>query len=157
MQSAAECYEEALKLMRQSADQYWMGGALLLNMCQVCINNGDVGAAKQYLREAIHLATEHDYAMMINLYVAPAGEIALRESNFEDAAKLFGAATAMLHRVGVTCQFANQVEFDKAMESAAARLGAERDGELHAEGMSWDKARTVVSHTVSRTKYKGSG
>lgn len=149
MQSAAECYEEALTLMRRSGDQYWMG-ALLLNMCHVCISNGDVGAARQYLREAIQLATEFDYTMMINLYVALAGEIALKESSFDDAARLFGAATTMLHRVGVTFEFADQVEFDKAIELTTAHLGAERYGELHAEGMSWDKTRALAfAHGIS--------
>jgi tetratricopeptide (TPR) repeat protein len=144
MLAAAQCYEEALALMRQANDQYWMG-ALLLNMCHVLLSKSDVDGARQYLREAIQLANEYDYTMMINLYVALAGEIALKESNVEDAARLFGAATAMLHHVGVSFEPVDQMQFDEAIALAKEQLGPQRFSELHAEGMSWDKSRSLES------------
>ncbi|WP_287316585.1 AAA family ATPase [Mesorhizobium sp.] len=141
-QTAAQCYEEALVLMRQSDDQYWMG-ALLLNMCHVSLSSGDIEGAPRYLREAIQLANEYNYTMMINLYVALAGELALKKGNTEDAARLFGAATSMLRDVGVVFEPADQVEFSKAIEAAKSQLGSQRYNDLHAEGLSWEKSRAL--------------
>jgi tetratricopeptide (TPR) repeat protein len=143
MEAAAQCYKQALVLMRQCDDQYWMG-ALLLNMCHVSLSSEDLETARTYLKEAIRLANEYDYTMMINLYVALAGELALRKSNAEDAARLFGAATSTLRDVGVSFEPADQAEFDSAIASARSQLGSARYGELAPEGMSWDKNRVLA-------------
>jgi hypothetical protein len=74
-----------------------------------------------------------------------------RRARLSDAAKLFGAATAMLHRVGVNFEPPDQAEFDKAIELASAQFGPQRFSGLHAQGMSCDRTRALdCAHEISQ-------
>jgi hypothetical protein len=94
-------FEEALGCMRSVGNTYWTG-ALLLNLAHVRLHAGDWTGAAARLSEALEVAREYDYPMMINLYVAAMGEVALLRGRPAEGARLFGAADSFLRSLGVT-------------------------------------------------------
>jgi predicted ATPase len=141
--AAAECYREALALMRQSDNQYWIG-ALLLNLSHCMLKKGDLPATLGHLREVIDLATGYDYPMMTNLYVALMGELLGRDGDFANAARLLGAAASMVEAIGVQFEPADQAEFDAAIQAATDDLGDAPFKQAYDEGFNWSPAAAIA-------------
>lgn len=121
--AASQCYEEALSLMQDDHDLYWTG-ALLLNLANVHIYKEDWDRASQRLKNVFELAQEYDYPMMINLYVALKGRLALKLGDARQAARLFGAVDSLLSSLDVHFEPADQAELDESIADAKGRLGA---------------------------------
>lgn len=122
--SARPRYEEALSIMRGIGNVYWPG-QLLQHLAHFQLRNGDHRAAARLLAEALELGREYQYPMVMNLYVAAMGAVAVARGRPRDAARLFGAASAALQQLGASFEPPSQQEFERNMAAARSSLGDE--------------------------------
>jgi tetratricopeptide (TPR) repeat protein len=137
-------FEEALICMRAVGNTYWIG-ALLENLAHVRLQLQDWTGAVSLLKEALELAREYDYPMMINHYVAAMGEVALIRDRPAEAARLFGAADAFLKSLGVRFEPTDQAAFEQNMAAARVQLGVPLFDLRFAEGARWSKAEAIAA------------
>jgi predicted ATPase/class 3 adenylate cyclase len=137
-------FEEALTCMRAVGNTYWIG-ALLENLAHVRLQVQDWTGAVSLLKEALELAREYDYPMMVNHYVAAMGEVALIRGQPAEAAQLFGAADAFLRSLGVKFEPTDQAAFEQNMAVARAQLGAPLYDLRFAEGTQWSKTQAIAA------------
>ncbi len=140
--AASECYEEALNLMQDADDLYWTG-ALLLNLANVHIYKNDWDQASKRLKRVFELAQEYDYPMMINLYVALKGRLALKSGDARQAARLFGAVDALLSSLDVHFEPADQAELDQSIAEAKGLL-ADAYADEYAAGRSLPRDQAIA-------------
>ncbi len=149
-QKAQGYFEEALTCMRAVGNTYWIG-ALLENLAHVRLQLQDWTGAVLLLKEALELAREYDYPMMVNHYVAAMGEVALIRGKPAEAARLFGAADAFLKSLGVRFEPTDQTAFEHNMAVARAQLGAALYDSRFAEGAQWNKAQAIAASIPLRS------
>jgi hypothetical protein len=143
-------FEEALVCMRAVGNTYWIG-ALLENLAHVRLQLQDWTGAVSLLKEALELAHEYDYPMMVNHYIAAMGEVALIRDKPVEAARLFGAADAFLRSLGVKFEPTDQAAFEQNITAARALLGPALFDLRLAEGAQWSKAEAIAASISLRS------
>jgi predicted ATPase/class 3 adenylate cyclase len=142
--TAYSCYGQALDAMRTSSDMYWIA-ALLLNMAQLRLHEGDWQTARQLLNEALAIGQEYNYPMVINLYLAATGRLALCRGCHAEAARLIGATESLLAALGVTFEPADQAMLDESAAAARAALGEASYRSAYVVGRGWSQQEAITA------------
>jgi tetratricopeptide (TPR) repeat protein len=143
-QQAEACFEQALDAMRAVGNTYWTL-ALLENIAQVRLQNGDWQTASALLKEALSLTDDYEDPTLVNSYVASMGQVALIRGRPDDAARLLGAADHFLKTAGVKFAPADQAQFEQNMEQTRALLGNELYETRIAEGASASPTEIIAA------------
>jgi tetratricopeptide (TPR) repeat protein len=143
-QDAETCFEQALAAMRTAGNTYWTL-ALLENIAQVRLQNGDWVTASALLKEALSLTDDYEDPTLVNSYVAAMGQVALLRGRPDEAARLLGAADHFLKTAGVKFAPADQAQFERSMDAARATLGDALYETRIAEGASLSPAETIAA------------
>jgi predicted ATPase/class 3 adenylate cyclase len=142
-------FEEALACMRAVGNIFWTG-ALLGNLAHVRLQLQNWTDAVSLLKEALDLAREYGDPMLVNLYVAAMGQVALIRGRPAEAAQLFGAADAFLRSLGVTFEPADQTVFEQNMTEARGQLGKALYEQRFREGAQWSKEQAIDASITLR-------
>jgi predicted ATPase/class 3 adenylate cyclase len=140
---AETCFEQALQAMRAVGNTYWTL-ALLENIAQVRLQNGDWVTAATLLKEALSLSDDYEDPTLVNSYIAAMGQVALVRGRPEEAARLLGAADHFLKTAGVKFAPADQAQFEQSMEKTRALLGDAAYEARVAEGAAWSPAEVIA-------------
>ncbi|HVO00663.1 MAG TPA: tetratricopeptide repeat protein [Candidatus Cybelea sp.] len=143
-QDAEACFQQALDAMRAVGNTYWTL-ALLENIAQVRLQNGDWVTASGLLKEALSLSDDYEDPTLVNSYVAAMGQVALIRGLPDEAARLLGAADHFLKTAGVKFAPADQAQFEQCMEKTRALLGDPLYGTRIAEGASWSPTEAIAA------------
>ena len=143
-QDAETCFEQALDAMRAVGNTYWTL-ALLENIAQVRLQNGDWVTASALLKEALSLTADYEDPTLVNSYVAAMGQVALLRGRPDDAARLLGAADHFLKTAGVKFAPADQAQFERNMEKTRTLLGDAPYAAKVAEGAAWRPAEVIAA------------
>jgi hypothetical protein len=95
------------------------------------------------LAEALELGREYNHAMVVNLYVAAMGGVAVVRGRVIDGARLFGAVSAALQLLGAAFEPTDQQELERHMAAARSALGDEAFEQAFAEGSHWPLDRAI--------------
>ncbi|WP_421693591.1 tetratricopeptide repeat protein [Aestuariivirga sp.] len=146
---AGVLFDEALIAMRKAGNSYWIG-ALLQNLAYVRLHGNDWAAAVTFLGEALDIASEYDNPMLTVYYVAAMARVGLIQGQFNEAARLCGAAEAHLERMGAQLEPADQMEFDMTITQARAQLTEPAFQSLRREGMRWSANDAIAAAAMLR-------
>jgi tetratricopeptide (TPR) repeat protein len=141
---AETCFEQALAAMRAVGNTYWTL-ALLENIAQVRLQNGDWITASALLKEALSLTDDYEDPTLVHSYVASMGQVALIRGRPDDAARLLGAADHFLRTAGVKFAPADQAQFERNMEETRALLGDALYETRIAEGAAASPTETIAA------------
>jgi predicted ATPase/class 3 adenylate cyclase len=140
--AAIECCREALSLLRAIGNVHW-AGHVLQSLAQFRLHQGDWKGASGLLAEALELGREYNHAMVVNLYVAAMGGVAVVRGRATDGARLFGAVSAALQLLGAAFEPTDQQELERHMAAARSALGDEAFEQAFAEGSHWPLDRAI--------------
>jgi predicted ATPase/class 3 adenylate cyclase len=148
-ETAQRHFEEALTAIRLVGNTYWIS-ALLENLAHVRLRLGDWIGAVSLLTEALELANEFDYPIVVYDYIAAMGEVALVRGRAEEAARLFGATASFLRSLGVAFEPTDQAALERNMATARDKLGATLYEARFQEGAQWGKSQAISATAALR-------
>ena len=121
---ARPLYEESLAIFRKRED---MGplSTILLNLGDLACKQKDYASARLYLFEGFRVAEKIGERECIASILATLGYTAWPHGQYEQAAKLFGAATSLLRSVGLSLSSLNRIAFEENVAVVRAELGEE--------------------------------
>ena len=122
---ARSLYEESLVIFRKRKDLGPLT-AVLLNLGDLACNQKDYASARLYLFEGLQVAEEIGEKESIALILTTLGNASWPLGQYEQAAKLFGAATNLLASIGLSLSPHNRASFEENITTVRAKLGEER-------------------------------
>ena len=143
--AAEKYYKEALSLLDQLGNTFWPGH-LLQNLAHFRLHEGDWKAAAKFAEEALAIAEEYDYPMVVNLAVAALSGVLLAGGDAAGSTRVIGAIEARLQRLGAQFEHTDQADFEKIKASAREALGAQAYGSETAAGAAapWEEALALA-------------
>ena len=121
-EAAAAYTERALALQRSTGDRD--GEAVsLANLARTRISLGQHALARELVRESLQLALQMQYREVIGYALAAAAELAFVDSEFERAAVLCGASSALFAEIGVAMLGEERDAFERVLSDLRERLG----------------------------------
>ena len=142
--AAAQCNEEALGLLRRVGNAYWTGG-LLQNLAHFRLHAGDWREAARHLVEALEIAEDYNYPMILALCVAAAGGVALAKGERKEGACLFGATKSLQGALGATFEPTDLAEYEHNMKAAREALDDAAFQAAFDEGAAWSRERSILA------------
>jgi non-specific serine/threonine protein kinase len=137
--------ERAIEVQRGLRD--WPDLAVsLANLAPTELRRGNLEVSRALLEEAVRLAEEYGYQLLLAHAVAVAAELAAVDGEAELAARLVGAAEAAFPALGGTVPEGVHLAFARIF----ARIGDERSAQLEAgRALSVDDALGEARHLFS--------
>jgi len=126
---AGSFYEESLSLFRDQGGKSEVP-AVLHNLGYVALAEGDYPKAEALLKESLALHQEIGNKQGISECLTGFGALAGAQGDPTRAARLFGASEALRSAIGAYMWPAEQIEWERHVESARAQLGE----------VEWDRA-----------------
>jgi len=126
---AGSFYEESLSLFQKQGEKSEVP-AVLHNLGYVALAEGDYPRAEALLKESLALHQEIGNKQGISECLTGFGALAAAQGDPPMAARLFGASEALRSAIGAYMWPAEQIEWDRHVESARAQL----------EEAEWDRA-----------------
>ncbi len=126
-------YEQSIALSRQLGNRVaspWP----LHNLAYVALGRGDVARAAELFKEALRLFHDQGKKEGIAACLAGVAAVAGQWAEWEQAARLYGAAEAIIDVVGVVLIGADRVEYEPRRAAVQAQLGGARFAALKAAG-----------------------
>jgi len=141
---ARTCYEQALELLRELGNTYWLG-LLMHNLSHLHIHEGDWKGAAELLVHTVELGQEFNYPMAVNLYLAAMGSVAVMRGRAEEGIRLFGAADAFLQSLGAAFEPTDQAVFDRHISAAKMALGEVAFQAAWKQGAQWTREEAIAA------------
>lgn len=133
LDAAEQFYQEDLAIYRELDEQSAIA-ATLCNLGYVALHRGDLRAAGEYFRETMLLCRQlGNKQFAVGTFIGLAGVAAARRDD-ELAAKLLGAADALLAQIKGSLEPADVIERDRLLEGLRDRLGADKFAAAREEG-----------------------
>jgi predicted ATPase len=142
-------YEEALGLLRKLGNVFWPGH-LLQSLAHFRVHQGDHRSACALLAEALELGREFNDPVVVNLYVAAMGSVAIVRGKLREAVRLFAAAYAAAQRMERSFDSVDQQQLERNMAAARSSLGDEAFERAFAEGSHWTVEEAVAAAAAVR-------
>lgn len=141
-------YEQSLTLRRQLGDTRGVSMGLS-NLGHVALAEGDLAAARSAFSESQQLAAEVGNQYGGAICLSGLAGVAVRERDAETAARLIGAADAILERDGISMEPADLQSHLRAVAEAQAALGAAQFASAYAAGkrLTLQDAATLLDRT----------
>ncbi|MEM9778890.1 MAG: hypothetical protein AAF813_03175, partial [Pseudomonadota bacterium] len=133
LEPAEGCYGEALELLAADQNTYWPGH-LKQNIAHFRLKDKNWAEAAVLLAEAYDQAEDYDFPMISNLCVAGFAGVALHQGDAQKAARIMGAVSHNLQKIGVAFEPTDKADIDSYAEGARAVLGAAAYAIAAAEG-----------------------
>ena len=143
-QAAAACHGEALGLLREIGNAFWVGG-LLHNLAHCRLHQGDWRAAAGMIAEAIEIGQAYNYPVIMALCVSAAGAVALAKDRPTDAAALFGASQGLMRALGARFEPADLAELDRNTAAARTALGERAYESAFESGAGWSREDAAIA------------
>jgi tetratricopeptide (TPR) repeat protein len=141
---AVELCGRSSALRRELGDEWGMALALC-NVAFAELRLGRVSAAATSLRNALETSMRIEARTVVAFCLDVAVELAVARGRMHEAARLAGSASRLLEELDSIRQPFDQNEFDRALESIRASLGADADAEIQRGGeLSLDEAAAVA-------------
>jgi tetratricopeptide (TPR) repeat protein len=118
---ARELKEESLAISRKTGDK-WTIGLVTWSLSRVVTAQGDYEAARARLSECAMIAEELGNEWSIPYLLEGFGDIALAEADARRAAQLYGAASVLRDRLGLTVTPAERPAYEGAMAKMHSAL-----------------------------------
>jgi tetratricopeptide (TPR) repeat protein len=147
---AAVLYAERLALAREMGDN-WLTGCAIFDLVRLALRRGDTRQAVACYRDGVALLQGLGRPRLIAAYWGLPAAIAAGEARqLERAARLFGAAEALLEAADESLSFADQAEWDRSVAAVCAQLDAAAFETAWAEGrrLAVDDGRQVVAYAL---------
>jgi non-specific serine/threonine protein kinase len=126
-------YEQSLTLRRHLGDTRGVSMSLS-NLGHVALAEGDLAAARSAFSESQQLAAEVGSQYGGAICLSGLAGVAVRERDAETAARLLGAADAILERDGISMEPADLQSHSRAVAEARAALGASQFASAYTAG-----------------------
>ncbi len=140
---ARACYEEAMGLLSELGNTYWPG-LLYQNLAHFRLHEGDWKGAAELLAQTAELGQEFNYPMVVNLYLAAMGGVAVVRGREAEGVRLFGAVDAFLKSLGAAFEPTDQAEFDRHVATAKAALGEATFEVAWKQGAAWTRDEAIA-------------
>jgi predicted ATPase/DNA-binding CsgD family transcriptional regulator len=127
-------YEESLFLCREVGRSHYGLWMVLHNLGYVALNHGATRQSAAYFAEALALCGERRHGNGVAACVAGLAAVAAVEARWLVAARLFGAATALLAAGGWTLDPTDRQEYERFLARVRAELSAASFDSAWAEG-----------------------
>lgn len=149
-QEGIAMYRESLVPCRELGDS--LGIAIgLINLGYIALHESDYSSAKSLLAESLALCRHLGGKKTIAIAIGGLAGAAAGQGNWERAARLSGAADALLKVVGIPLAPADDVEYDRHVDMARAYLSEATWRVAFGEGQRCLKSRRLL--TLSRTRF----
>ncbi len=122
--TATALYEEGLAVNRELGTR-WSEALLLHNLGHVALRRGELSRAKALFRESLNLSRDVGVKRGIALCLAGLAGVAVTEGDALAAARLLGAAEALLESTGHTLNPADRAEYDRHVALVRDRLSSD--------------------------------
>jgi predicted ATPase/DNA-binding CsgD family transcriptional regulator len=119
---ATTLHEESLRLKREAGD-YWSVGYSLLNLALLAWIRGESPRATALVEESLLLRRDLGDMPGIAACLEMLAELTTVRGQFKDAAHLFGAADALLQKIGVRIFAPRPAGRQRGVDTVRARLG----------------------------------
>jgi tetratricopeptide (TPR) repeat protein len=140
---AARRAEEVKERLRGVGEGLDVAGTLRV-VADVALAHQDSGSARAYLLQAFRLLGDHQNLRDTLRCLLLLASVEVQERNLERAARLFGAAEALLEPLGTVVDPGAQRRAARAKEEIRAGLGEKRALELDAHGRSLTLEQALV-------------
>ncbi len=141
-EKAAALLEESLALSRQLGDK-WITALSLHNLGHVMQHQGNSRQATVLFRESLNLTRELGFKMVTIMSLAGLAGATASDVQPERAAKLLGAADALITAIGVRLEPADRPDFDRNVAEVRARLSQEAFASAWAKGQAMTLEQTI--------------
>lgn len=122
---ARTLYQESLAIFRKRQDLGPLT-AVLLNLGDLACNQKDYALARLYLSEALQVAEKVGEKESIALILTTFGYTVWPQGQYEQAAKLFGAASRLRGSISLSLSPLNQAAFEENVAIVRAALGEDQ-------------------------------
>ncbi len=144
---AHSLYEESLEIFRRRQDLGPLS-SVLLNLGDLACNQKEYASARAYLFEGLKIAEKIGEKECIASILTTLGYTAWPLGQYEQAAKLFGAAAAIRASAGSSLAPRNQSSFEENIATVRAKLGEEKFRTAWKQGEG-AKLRQIVNELLS--------
>jgi predicted ATPase/class 3 adenylate cyclase len=143
--SGEKCFREALVIMEELGNVYWPS-VLRHNLAlHFRMREGNWKQAAELLNSTVEPAQEYNYPVILNLYLAAMGGIAIIRDRPADAARLYGATSRFLKELGATFEPPDQSVFEENRAAAVRAMGESAFIVAFEEGARWSKAQAIAA------------
>jgi predicted ATPase len=143
-EAAATLYHESLNLYRLL--DFNIGVAVILhNLGQVMRRLGNDGDALRFFQEALSLLQSLEEKQIIVECLAAIGGIFVSQNQLERAVHFLGAANALMRAVDIQLDLADQIEYERNLETAQKQLHESVWNALWSDGQSMPLEKIIMS------------
>jgi predicted ATPase/Tfp pilus assembly protein PilF len=141
--TAYALHDEALEIFRELGDR-WSASVCLANMGLAELNRGEYDEARSLLKESLETFRELGVKNGVATSLNGLGGVAAQTGEARHAALLFGAAEALLERVGVPLPPPEKDERDRSAATARETLGEAEFARAWREGRLMGQERAIA-------------
>jgi predicted ATPase/DNA-binding CsgD family transcriptional regulator len=153
---ARALYEESLALYHELGHRY-MAATVLHNLGYVAQHEGELPRALASFAEALAEHAKHGDREIIGLCLGGVAGMVGLLGQPEQAARLFGAASAAIEAAGTSIWPVDRVDYERNLAAVRARLGDVAFAAAWETGRALPPARAVAEATVIAAELKGAG
>jgi tetratricopeptide (TPR) repeat protein len=139
---ALELGREAVELSRALSDAS-LKASLLVNLAAFLIDDRQYDAARVVAREALEIANERRYAVLVCIAIEHLSLIAALKGDLRTPARLIGYTDAAMQQAGFVRELTEQRGYDELRRMFALGLGAADLAELCASGQALSEPEAV--------------
>ncbi len=142
-EQAAALYAQSLTLIEALGDNRRKVTALV-NLGQVALHHGDAAKALEFFRESLRQSQKLSNKYLIAYCFAGLTGVARLSEQHERAARLSGAADALLGTIGSQLDLADRVEYERSVTAVRAQLGDQPFAAAQAEGRAMTMEQAIA-------------